>query len=500
MGRDTRLRGRETPSEGRSQGLEAPSRTPPKPTREGPGRAPGVGNRNLDDVRGEVRDTTRTRQRRKATVAQKAARDRAGNRSLRAPASERERHQQRPAGRRPAGPARGAAKLAQGRLTRPRRTPLSVQKNDFERLSLRDEQGKERTLDRPNQRERDATPRQVLDADTRRAVQPHHVYHVDRAQAETLRAARDGTAAAGCTASSLDRAGLIRGEGAGFRLTPQGERVLEQLDRAASRDEARQGPVRVQLDARYELSPAQERVLGDLGRFRVAREDAITRTVFGDSERAARQIEDLERNGLVRGLHQNDAIYLSLTPAGRDVLAASQPGRTNIHTGIPRPAQARHDAAAYDAYQHAERAIRAEGGTVRRVRLEEDLKAEIRREAYISAAKALRTSGLDIKTVTDPERNLAIREATAPLARAQGLPVDEEGGVIYPDMQLEIDRPDGTVGRTNVEVVTEHYGADSVAAKHSAGFQLYLPPASSGARSGGGGVSVQPLAEELLDF
>ncbi|MBN2266235.1 MAG: hypothetical protein JW775_10525, partial [Candidatus Aminicenantes bacterium] len=120
--------------------------------------------------------------------------------------------------------------------------------------------------------------------------------------------------------------------------------------------------------------------------------------------------------------------------------------------------------------------------------------------AYISAARSLRQQGLDIAAVTKPERNLAIQEATAPIARAHGVPVDDDGAVIYPDMQLEVDRPDGTVGRCNVEVVTEHYSAASVAAKQRAGFSLYLPQGSSGARGGGGGVSVPALADELLDF
>jgi hypothetical protein len=513
VGRDTRQRGRETPSEGSSPGLETPSRTPSEPAREGPGRVLGVGKRNLDDVRGEVRDTTRTKQRRKATVAQKAAREHGRSaRRTRPPAGE-SRPQRLAGSARPCGPRPGrtrertVAKAAGTRRPKPRRQALPVRPDDFQRLELRSDDGKQRLIDRPN---REVAARELPDARAVRLVSADHVYSLDRVQVDALRAANGAGARRTTTTRDLERAGLVTHEPDVPCRTPQGDRVLAQLDRKdSSRDSAnlRTDPdsrtivhERVVLERHYQLTPAQERALSDLGTFRIAREDAISRNVYAHGPHAASQIEQLKTDGLVHQLQKDDATYLALTPAGRDVLQQCRQDRGPIHTGIPRPEQARHDAAVYDAYQHAERAIRAEGGTVRRIQLEEDLKAEIRREAYVSAAKALKSRGLDIKTVTEPERNLAIREATAPIAATHGLPVDDDGAVIYPDMQLEIDRPDGTVGRTNIEVVTEHYSAASVAAKHSAGFSLYVPPVSSGARGGGGGVTVQSLADDLLDF
>jgi hypothetical protein len=479
-----------------------------------------VGKRNLDDVRGDIRDGTRTKERRKATVAQKEARDRAGHsaRRPRPPKGESrpQRHARspRPPGPQPS-PSRNAtvAKAAKQRLPTRRQTPLPVQQDDFKRLNLRDVGGKEHSIERPKDPDRAVPARELPDTTSRKPVTTEHAYTVSSVQADALRDVRDGTAGRTKDTDALDRAGLAARSGETYRLTPQGQRVLQQLERQgdATRsqdaprdaDDARQTPTRVVLEERYQLSPAQLRTLDDLGTFRVAREDAISRTVYGRDEhgdRAEAPLADLKNAGLVAELRQGDASYLSLTPAGRDVLAAEYPDRHNIHTGIPRSSQARHDAAIYDAYQHAERDIRPDSGQVRRVLLEEDLKSEIRREAYISAAQVLRARGLDIKTVTDPERNLAIREATAPIAQAHGLPVDDDGAVMYPDMQLEIDRPDGTVGRCNVEVVTEHYSESTLGAKHAAGLQLYLPSTSSGARGGGGGVPVQSLADELLDF
>ena len=201
MGRDARqdgrgIAGKRIPEEA-SRGLETSVRTPSEDPREGAGRVPAVGKRNLDDVRGDVRDATRTKERRKSTVAQKAARDRSGNTKTHARASARVQNQPRtPGQRRPPGPgrARGAARAARARVPKPSRKALPVRKDDFERLDLRDEGGRQRTIERSTLTGRQLPTRELPDSSTRTAVDTPHVYHVDRAQSDVLRAVRSGTA------------------------------------------------------------------------------------------------------------------------------------------------------------------------------------------------------------------------------------------------------------------------------------------------------------------
>ena len=83
-----------------------------------------------------------------------------------------------------------------------------------------------------------------------------------------------------------------------------------------------------------------------------------------------------------------------------------------------------------------------------------------------------------IARATEQARSAAGREAAerarATEARALHLPVDGNGAVLYPDVQLEYLEPDGvTRGYVNVEVVTEQYRAGEISAKAEAGFRMH---------------------------
>ena len=69
-----------------------------------------------------------------------------------------------------------------------------------------------------------------------------------------------------------------------------------------------------------------------------------------------------------------------------------------------------------------------------------------------------------VKTLEDFDRELA---------RELGLPVDEQGRVIYPDAQLEYADADGRTERVNIEVVSGHYRNPSIRAKSSSGFAIH---------------------------
>ena len=60
-----------------------------------------------------------------------------------------------------------------------------------------------------------------------------------------------------------------------------------------------------------------------------------------------------------------------------------------------------------------------------------------------------------------------------PLASGQtGLPM-QDGHVLYPDAQLDIEDADGVSGRVNVEIASDHYHAAAIAAKAGAGFAMH---------------------------
>jgi hypothetical protein len=242
---------------------------------------------------------------------------------------------------------------------------------------------------------------------------------------------------------------------------------------------------------------AQAAAIRDIGRFRVVREDALVRHGFGGDQRECRaQLAELRAGRLV---HETQDKYLTLTKSGETLAKAlCADERQEVYSGIKRPRELRHDSAVYDAYQHARQGLEASGNRVTVVRLDYEMKGDVAREAYISAAKELRAAGKDIQQLPPDERRDAIKHAAVPVAASRDLPADEDG-VDYPDLQIEYERPDGSVGRCNVEVVTENYHEATVAAKHAAGFELYMPADSSGAR-GGGGVPVHSLADELLEF
>ena len=63
-------------------------------------------------------------------------------------------------------------------------------------------------------------------------------------------------------------------------------------------------------------------------------------------------------------------------------------------------------------------------------------------------------------------------EAKLAAAQERGLPV-QDGHVMYPDAQLDIEDADGVSGRVNVEIASDHYHAAAIAAKAGAGFAMH---------------------------
>ncbi len=131
-----------------------------------------------------------------------------------------------------------------------------------------------------------------------------------------------------------------------------------------------------------------------------------------------------------------------------------------------RSSEAAHDTAIYRACRRERKRLEAQGVTVRRVRLDTELKSTVAR-----ASEAARKKGG--KRAADAERHRVAREL--------GLPLDDEGRVLYPDAQIEYADAEGRTGRVNIEAVSGSYREAAVRAKAAAGFALHANgPAAAG--------------------
>jgi hypothetical protein len=248
----------------------------------------------------------------------------------------------------------------------------------------------------------------------------------------------------------------------------------------------------------YSITDRQAQVLHDLGRFRVIRTDSLARHVYaGDRTAQVRELRDLTRQGLAeiyRHRSHGPEPYAALSRPGRE-LATEHLRSDNqqvLYSGLKQPQELRHDAAIYDAF-HRERArLEDAGSRVVRVHLDYELKRQVNHDLHVErttrserpSSEASHSAGSDTATIQV-------------VAARYSLPTHDDS-IDYPDLQIEYERPDGSLGRANVEIVTEHYTAASLEQKSAAGFSLYLPGDSAGARGGARGI--QSLAEDIFSL
>ena len=182
------------------------------------------------------------------------------------------------------------------------------------------------------------------------------------------------------------------------------------------------------------------------------------------------------RDGLVRehaatGPKGNPFKVLTLTGKGVAEVRELAAGR-GMHPGQEiravriRPPEAAHDTAIYRACRRERQRLEARGATVRRIRLDTELKSAVAR----ASEKARRRNG---KRAADAKRHRVAREL--------GLPIDDEGRVLHPDAQIEYVDADGRTGRVNIEAVSGSYRESAVRAKAAAGFAMHANgPAAAG--------------------
>ncbi len=256
--------------------------------------------------------------------------------------------------------------------------------------------------------------------------------------------------------------------------------------------------------------PFQDRLQGalvDVAIHRaVASRDLVDHQFGGHPFAGRRGIDSLKKSGLVEERELHNTKVLTATAAGRRLAGEVAPERgwdsdQRTWSGLGRRADLKHDLALYRAISEARAQLAERGLQVRRVRLDAEMRSLVAKRLEAVRAR-------DGRAEAD-----ALRRQ---LAEHLNLPLDKtNGGILYPDAQIEYGRPDGPAeGRVNIEITTEHYSRASIAAKSAAGFALYPSGAKaghhlastlrslssqSGDASGGGGRSRSP-EEGLFDL
>ncbi|GGA80258.1 hypothetical protein GCM10011507_34370 [Edaphobacter acidisoli] len=227
------------------------------------------------------------------------------------------------------------------------------------------------------------------------------------------------------------------------------------------------------------LREEEQKVVVEVGRFRVIRTDDLAETVYNNRRsRMERDLAFLRQKGLIeidtvnarrdgRGGRVDRIEVVVLTNEGRTLahMVGGLPRDQRLYSGLVKPREVEHDTQIYRAYRkHAER-IESSGGTNLRVKLDFELKAEIQKA--IHAERKAR-----------PQREMsAIKQE---VAERFDLPF-VNGTIQVPDVRIEFDRevkPDdlgqgARTGHEDIEVLTAAYRPGHLRAKAQAGFHVY---------------------------
>ena len=208
--------------------------------------------------------------------------------------------------------------------------------------------------------------------------------------------------------------------------------------------------------------------IADVGMYRAVSYTDISEQHYDNHPYVTRRaVNRMVRDGLLEeheatGPQGNTFTVLTATARGRDAahraaLDAGHVPEQQTWTGLVKPAELSHDTAVYRAALDERARIEADGGRVVRVRLDAELKSLV-----ATATEKARAEGGD----------RAAETAKAAAAQELGLPM-QDGHVMYPDAQLDIEDSQGMSGRVNVEIASDHYHAAAIVAKAGAGFSMH---------------------------
>ena len=233
---------------------------------------------------------------------------------------------------------------------------------------------------------------------------------------------------------------------------PRFEQGRERLDDQRNRPPVHRDPG---------LSETQVQTLAEIGRFRtVSNEDLEQFRYQNDTTRMRQDCRPLLNQHLVqtrslwRGRDKERLTVVTLTRKGKRLL--EQAGeRGTFYAGFVKPAEMAHDAAIYRMYQAEAVRIAKEGGQIRRITLDYELK----RKVYSPLAK-------------ERPRSPEYTKRQAEIAAQHGLKV-VRGHIQLPDLQIEYETANGETLTRDLELATPHYRGGQLASKAVAGFRFY---------------------------
>jgi len=216
----------------------------------------------------------------------------------------------------------------------------------------------------------------------------------------------------------------------------------------------------------YFVRRSQTEAMFEIGRFRALdAEDLKVGLYAGNARLASGDIRSLAEQRLVkalwiRGEDGKPKQIVSLTKEGAFLLRSRDPRVERedqvIYAGHVKIAELEHDSLLYRAYMAENRRLRGEGGLIRRIVLDYELKKDL-------FSRQQRNGG------GRPSREL--REQSA---KELSLPV-VNGHVTLPDFRIEYEDDQGERSRVDIEVATGNYRQAHLAAKVQAGFRIYAP-------------------------
>ena len=248
----------------------------------------------------------------------------------------------------------------------------------------------------------------------------------------------------------------------------------------------------------YDLDGADTEVLATVGAFRVVQCEDLRDALAASSGGATPDphVGRLQDAGLLERIpldgRERDVVVL--TDRGRELLESHRRGRADelrqaFYAGLKKPREVSHDAQVYRAFRRADERLRGEGGRVRRVVLDYELKRDY--QCFLQERNRGRAD-----SDGRPDRTA---EEVAAWARQHDLPYFDDH-VHLPDARIEYDDAARDPRHEDIEVVTPHYRGAHAAGAARSGFHRY--GAGFAGRGSGGGRGGRArrcgLADEML--
>jgi hypothetical protein len=240
-------------------------------------------------------------------------------------------------------------------------------------------------------------------------------------------------------------------------------------DRANEQDTGRGGRMARVRDARTGLNDEQKGTLVEIGRFRTVNVQDVIRFRYSGREAAFRQdlrtlkaVGWVDQRSIKHGKSGRQFDVLVLTVRGRNQAKRMQNGGSSesdqqrLYAGFVKANEVPHDAGIYRMYQAETDRIQKEGGTIRRVVLDYELKRKV----------FSKLNGQSAGSATDYS---ALKQQ---IAAENGLAV-VNGRIQFPDLRIEFETREQEADRVDLELATGDYKDSEVQAKRAAGFKIY---------------------------